>query len=83
MNSNTSVILSFVTSAALMVVGILLMTGVLLGGAEKSTRMVFGGILIAYSLYRALNIYSKYKSAMLEEKREQMKKQTENLLKRK
>lgn len=83
MNLNTSVILSFFTSAALMAVGVLLMTGVMLGSAEKSTRMVFGGILIAYSIYRALNIYSKYKSAMIEEKRDEMKKQTEKLLKRK
>ena len=83
MNSNTTVIISYFTSAALIVVGILLMTGVLLGNAEKSTRMVFGGILIAYSIYRALNDYSKYKAAMLEEKREEMKKQTDKLLKRK
>ncbi len=83
MSPNTSVIISFFTSAALLVVGILLMTGVVLGAAEKSTRMVFGGILIAYSIFRAFNIYSKYKAALLEEKRDEMKKQTENLLKRK
>ncbi len=83
MNLNTSVILGYVTSVALLTAGILLMTGVFLANAEKSTRMVFGGILIAYSIYRALNIYSRYKSAVLEEKREEMKKQTEKLLKRK
>ena len=83
MNLNSSVILSSLTSAALFVVGLLLMTGQILSAAEKSTRMVFGGILIAYSLYRALNIYSRYKSAKLEEKREDMKKQTDKLLKRK
>lgn len=83
MNLNSSVIISYLTAAALFVVGILLMTGQILSAAEKSTRMVFGGILLAYSIYRALNIYSKYKSAMLEEKREDMKKQTEKLLKKK
>lgn len=83
MNFNTSVIISIVTSSVMLIVGILLMTGDILNGAEKSTRMVFGGIMIAYSLYRALNTFSKFKSAMLEERREEMKKQTENLLKKK
>jgi uncharacterized Tic20 family protein len=83
MNFNTSVIISSITSAVLLIVGILLMTGVILAGAERSTRLVFGGILIAYSIFRMLNTYSKYKSAMLAERSEEMKKQTEKLLKRK
>ena len=83
MNFNTSVIISFITSAVVLAFGVLLMTGLVLTGAEKSTRMVFGGILIAYSIFRAINVYSKYKSAMLEDRRDEMKKQTEKLLKRK
>jgi hypothetical protein len=83
MNSNTSVIISYFTSAVFFAIGTLLMTGVLLSGAEKSTRMVFGGMLIGYAIYRALNTYSKQKAALLEERREEMKKQTEKLLKRK
>lgn len=83
MNTNTSVIISYFTSIVLVVAGALLMTGVVMGAAEKSTRMVFGGILIGYAIYRALNVYSKQKAAVLEERREEMKKQTEKLLKRK
>ena len=83
MNFNTSVIISFITSAVVLAFGVLLMTGVVLTDAERSTRMVFGGILIAYAIFRVVNVYSKYKSAMLEDRRDEMKKQTEKLLKRK
>lgn len=83
MNSSTSVIIRSITAVVLLVFGILLMTGVIWAGVEKSTRMVFGGILIAYSIFRVLVSYSKYKSSMLEERREEMKKQTEKLLKKK
>ena len=83
MNSDTSVIFSYFTAAILGAAGVLLMTGVFLGTAEKSTRMVFGGILIGYAVFRALNVYSKVKAAKLEEKREEMRKQTDKLLNKK
>lgn len=60
-----------------------MMTGQLLGAAEKSTRMVFGGMLIVYAVYRAIVIFGRFKVAKLEGRREEMKKQTDKLLKRK
>ena len=83
MNSNTSVIISLVSSGLILIAGVLMITGVFLTRAEKSTTMVLGGCLAAWAIFRLLNTYYKMKSAKMEEQREEMKKQTEKLLKRK
>jgi len=59
-----------------------MMTGNVLGGAERSTRMVFGAVLIVYGIYRVINTYSKQKLIKLQEKQEWMKSEKEKLIKR-
>jgi len=76
------VIISYFTSLAVLVVGILLMTGNVLPDAEKSTRMVFGVILIIYGIYRVINTHGRQKLLKLQEKQEWMKNEKEKMMNR-
>jgi len=59
-----------------------MVAGVILANAEKSTRIVFGCVLVIYGIYRVINTVSKQKLAKLQEKQEWMKREKEKLMNR-
>jgi hypothetical protein len=83
MDSKTSAIISWITALAAFAWGALVMTGVAWAQAEKSTRLVLGGIFLIYGIYRLVTLLGRMKTEQIEEKREEIQRKKDKLLNRK
>jgi putative Ca2+/H+ antiporter (TMEM165/GDT1 family) len=83
MNPNTSVITGWLVTAFTTIFGLLVVTGVIWGQAEKSTRYVLGSLFIIFGIYRLVTLLGKRKAQEIEEKRDEIREKTEKLLRKK
>jgi len=76
---NISLYINLFTSAALSIVGILLISGVI-PNLDIKSRLIFGIILLAYGIYRFLTVQTKLKMNKIEKDREEIRKATEEII---
>ena len=64
MNSQTLItVVGFVTAGAVLLVGIAIVTGLLLPTyVPDNSRMIVGGVMIAYGVYRSIMLWVKHRS---------------------
>ncbi len=57
-----SVIINYIIRAAIAVVGVLLVTGVIgVGTSEETTLKIIGVLMIVWGIYRTISFYISYK----------------------
>ena len=78
---NPILIINYFTSAVLFVIGLLLASGIISSTIEPSTRIIFGIIFIAYSVYRFVTTQSRRRMEKQNEMRDKMKEEREKLIK--
>ena len=76
-----TLIINYITSTFIFLIGIFLVSGIFPSTIDPYTRIAFGAIFLAYGVYRFINAQAKRKQQQQQERREKLREEREKLIK--